>query len=83
MTTIILDNKMFDYSKIKEPLVAVPKSVWKNMQKNIKTPITWNKSSKKVVTKKTKSIWKLSEADILKSLALAKKEWAEGKTIKL
>ncbi len=34
MITITLDNKLFDYSLIKEPLVAVPKSFLKRFVKS-------------------------------------------------
>lgn len=68
MTTITLDHKLFDYSNIDEPLIAVPKSYLKDLIKNM------NKSDTGM---------RLTEKDILRSREIAKREYKNGTLITL
>jgi hypothetical protein len=79
MTTITLDTKNFDYSKITEGLVAVPKSVLKEYLK------FKNKEQIKISLSEINDTeyfspeWILSNSDIVKSKKIALKEFKEGK----
>ncbi len=89
---IVLDHRLFDYSKVKGPLLAVPQSMFKSVMNNkFSKPIISpylkyfnTKQSSKSNSKVSKNgLRKLSEQDILSGIALAKKERAEGKLIYL
>jgi hypothetical protein len=86
MTTILLDKKMFDYEKIKEPLVAIPQSLLTYFaESKIQTPFKYFKTSVfiQTKTKKTtkKDAWYLSAKNIETSSKKALAEHRSGKTI--
>ena len=74
--TLTFNDTLFDYSKIREPLVAVPKSFLVGLLK-LKKSISRTEPVKDT-SKNSKSKWKLTVADILRSGEIAKKEWAAG-----
>lgn len=85
MSNIVLDHKMFDYSKVREPLLAVPRSVFRAAMKRgpVVSPYFRDLKSVKKTAKSRTSGYKLTAADLEKSFAIAMKEYKEGKLIKL
>ncbi len=72
MRSITFDTKLFDYSELKEDLVAVPKSLLRDYIK------LFNKS------KKTDDAeWRLTRQDILNSVEEAKDAYRKGELIEL